>query len=299
MGIAGILSTNSFNPMKTVTHDRRTDRAASVEKSDPFPQISAEKPKTCPYDYLAKDGLIEYNGVTFVCDYKTNSICLGDMSNEKDVRNISLPSGGNLKVNVNNFGDLAKAAGMFSPADLNAIMRAIAQYNHCTSKLNELEEEETKTIENAAEHGSEQVDEPIEEPTEDEDIYSGVESFTLTKYQEIQLTESTTIGTSSVNGATECASYEIGGNGKVWTIICIGKDGISSKKCRDGMELDSWEIKFTNPDEAKRVEDFIAGFKKDANLKFAGTRDFWSLFLTDGISRDNLVELNDTWMWEE
>ena len=299
MGISGITNSSVYNPIQTVTRARKNDNAEGIEKSSSFPQISAEKPKTCPYDYLSKDGLIEYNGVTFVCDYKTNSICLGDMSNEKEVLNISLPSGGNLKVNVNNFGDLAKAAGMFSPADLNAIMRAISQYNHCTSKLNELEEEETKTTENAAEHGAEQVDEPIEEPTEDEDIYSGVESFTLTKYQEIQLTESTTIGTSSVNGATECASYETGGNGKVWTITCIGKDGISSKKCRDGMEFDSWEIKFTNPDEAKRVEDFIAGFKKDANLKFAGMQAFWSLFLTGGISRDNLVEINDKWTWEQ
>ena len=101
--------------MQTVTRARKNDKAEGIEKSSSFPQISAEKPKTCPYDYLAKDGLIEYNGVTFVCDYKTNSICLGDMSNEKNVLNISLPSGGNLKVNVNNFGDLAKAAGMFSP----------------------------------------------------------------------------------------------------------------------------------------------------------------------------------------
>lgn len=31
----------------------------------------------------------------------------------------------NLKVNVDNLGDLAKAAGMFTPKDLNAIMRAI------------------------------------------------------------------------------------------------------------------------------------------------------------------------------
>ncbi len=132
--------------MQPVTRARQTVKAEGIAKSGSFTQISAEKPKTCPYDYLAKDGLIEYNGVAFVCDYKTNSICLGDMSNEKDVLNISLPSGGNLKVNVNNFGDLAKAAGMFSPSDLNAIMRAIAQYNHCTSKLNELEEEETETI---------------------------------------------------------------------------------------------------------------------------------------------------------
>ena len=166
MGIAEILSSNNHNSMQTVTHNRRTDRSSGVEKSTPFSQIITEKPKTCPYDYLAKDGLIEYNGVTFVCDYKTNSICLGDVTNEKEVLNISLPSGGNLKVNVNNFGDLAMAAGMFSPADLNAIMRAIAQYNHCTSKLDELEEEETETVENAMETGAEQIEESWEDPVE-------------------------------------------------------------------------------------------------------------------------------------
>ena len=36
---------------------------------------------------------------------------------------------------------------MFSPADLNAIMRAVSEYNHCTKKLNELEEEKIETAE--------------------------------------------------------------------------------------------------------------------------------------------------------
>ena len=42
---------------------------------------TAEKPfaindpdKKCPYSCLAKDGVIEYNGVTFACDYKHNCI---------------------------------------------------------------------------------------------------------------------------------------------------------------------------------------------------------------------------------
>ena len=111
----------------------------------------ADRQLKCPYGYLAKNGIIEYNGVVFVCDSKTNSICLGDMSEPKKVLNISLPSGGNLKVNVDNLGDLAGAVGMFSPEDLNAILRAIHQYNHCTKKLDELEEEDDELM-NAAQN---------------------------------------------------------------------------------------------------------------------------------------------------
>ena len=76
------------------------------------------------------------------------------MSDEKKVLNVPLPSGGHLKVNVDNFGDIGRAAGMFSPADLNAIMRAIAQYNHCTSKLNEIEDEEDEAVEEATENNN-------------------------------------------------------------------------------------------------------------------------------------------------
>ena len=118
--------------------------AGGVERGGLFSKMLENNKKKCPYNNLAKDGVIKYNGVAFVCDYRSNSICLGDMSNPKEVLNISLPSGGNLKVNIHNFDDLLKASGMFTPEDLNAIMRAIAQYNHCTNKLNEIEEEKNK-----------------------------------------------------------------------------------------------------------------------------------------------------------
>lgn len=101
----------------------------------------------CPYSSMAKDGIIEYNGVIFNCDYKHNAITLGEMSDKKKVMNISLPSGGSLKVNVDNIGSLSKAAGMFTPEDLNAVMRAIHQYNHLTHKLYEIEEEEDEVAE--------------------------------------------------------------------------------------------------------------------------------------------------------
>ena len=170
-------------------------KAESSEKSSAFSKILGEKQQKCPYSHLAKDGLIEYNGVIFVCDYKRNSICLGDMSNPKNVLNISLPSGGNLKVNVDNFGDLSKAAGMFSPADLNAIMRAIAQYNHCTKKFNELDEEEIETVENVTDKADDQAEVKEEADTdrsvEDEEnantIFSAMTLFRINTVIESRL----------------------------------------------------------------------------------------------------------------
>ena len=155
-------------------------KAESSEKSSAFSKILGEKQQKCPYSHLAKDGLIEYNGVVFVCDYKRNSICLGDVSDSKNVLNISLPSGGNLKVNVDNLGDLSKAAGMFTPADLNAIMRAIAQYNHCTKKLNELDEEEIETVEDVTDKAYEQQEiHEDEAANNEEDVNSVFSTMTL------------------------------------------------------------------------------------------------------------------------
>ena len=51
-----------------------------------------------PYSYLAEDGVITYNGVSFFCDYENNAITLGDMSDEKNVITVQLENGGCLKV---------------------------------------------------------------------------------------------------------------------------------------------------------------------------------------------------------
>lgn len=90
-----------------------------------------------PYGYLARDGVITYNGVQFVCDEKTNSICLGDMTDKKQVINIPLSGSGHLKVNRANLGQLSKAIGMFSPEDTNLILRAI----HLDTKVQSMQKE--------------------------------------------------------------------------------------------------------------------------------------------------------------
>ena len=112
--------------------------------------LSAANDKKCPYSLMARDGVISYNGVTFICDYQQNAITLGNMYEKEKVLKIYLPSGGALHVNVDNIDQLSKAAGMFTPEDLNAIIRAIHQYNHCTRKRHEIEEEKSKPVEDTA-----------------------------------------------------------------------------------------------------------------------------------------------------
>lgn len=90
-----------------------------------------------PYGEMAENGVIEYEGVVFVCDYDHNRLTLGDTSNEKNCINIPLSSGGSLLVNRNNIDALSKAIGMFSPEDVNRILRALAQ----DKKIREMEKE--------------------------------------------------------------------------------------------------------------------------------------------------------------
>lgn len=114
--------------------------AASAGKDNPISNFRVAS--KVPYGYLAKDGVITYNGVTFVCDEKTNSICLGNMDDKRQVITVTLSGGGHLKVNRNNIGDLSKAVGMFSPKDMNLIMRAIAQDTKIQSVKKEIDDME-------------------------------------------------------------------------------------------------------------------------------------------------------------
>ncbi len=115
-------------------------QAAVSGKKNPLEELR-HAPKV-PYEHLAKGGVIEYNGVCFVCDEDTNSICLGDMTDKKNVLTIALSGGGFLKVNRANIGELSRAAGMFTPEDLNLIMRAIAQDTKLQATEKELEDME-------------------------------------------------------------------------------------------------------------------------------------------------------------
>ena len=70
-----------------------------------------------PYGEMAEDGVIEYNGVIFVCDYEHNRLTLGDTTNKEDCINIPLSGGGSLLVNRDNIDALSKAIGEYFGTD--------------------------------------------------------------------------------------------------------------------------------------------------------------------------------------
>lgn len=111
--------------------------------------------KTVPYSNMVNNGIIEYKGVVFVCDYEKNALCLGDMTNPDKVLSIPLSGGGVLKVNRDSVDELARAIGMFSPEDVNRIMCALAKDAQCSRKLNEIEEMKTAVGEEKEENQQE------------------------------------------------------------------------------------------------------------------------------------------------
>lgn len=112
------------------TENNKPDIADTVSDivSDEAIQIIVGKRGRAPYSVLAdENGEVEYNGVVFQCDYDNNRLCLGDVSDLDDCISVPLENGGCLVVNRENIDGLSKAIGMFSPEDVNRIMRAIAQ----------------------------------------------------------------------------------------------------------------------------------------------------------------------------
>lgn len=114
--------------------DKEQAEAAVLKK------LEEQESKT-PYSYLAKDGIIEYNGVVFVCDEEHRAICLGDMTKAEDVITIPLTEGGCLKVNRNNLSELSQAISMFSPSDIRRILVAIQQDAKCEQMKLQLDED--------------------------------------------------------------------------------------------------------------------------------------------------------------
>lgn len=90
----------------------------------------------------AKDGYVEYNGVTFRCNYKTGALEFGDCSHPNQCIRVPLEKGGSLLFNPDSISGINQAIGMFSAEDQGRIMRAIQLYNMAKDKLEELEEDE-------------------------------------------------------------------------------------------------------------------------------------------------------------
>ena len=94
------------------------------------------------YFSMAQDGVINYKGVTFACDYKTNTLTLGDCSNEDNCIRVGLSKGGSFLFNRDEIGSVSDAITMFSPEDRTRIMRAIQMDNMAQKALKEIEDED-------------------------------------------------------------------------------------------------------------------------------------------------------------
>lgn len=115
------------------------------QRDEDAEEVKLYNKRNAPYSQLADDnGVIVYNGVTFVCDFEKNAICLGDVSDLAQTLIVPLAGGGCLKVNRDNLDDLARAIGMFSAEDRGRIMRAIATDAKIQKMRREIEDEESK-----------------------------------------------------------------------------------------------------------------------------------------------------------
>ena len=135
-----LMDNGSFRTMRFMKIDSM-DIGASAEMEQPdiedtIDDMVAEeaiqklldKGNRAPYSLMAdENGIVKYKGVEFRCDYENNRLCLGDVSNPKNCITVGLERGGCLVFNWENIDDLVKAIDMFSPEDINRIMRAIAQ----------------------------------------------------------------------------------------------------------------------------------------------------------------------------
>lgn len=118
-----------------------------------------------------------------------------------------------------------------------------------------------------------------------------MENMAMPKYQELMLLGDTTVGVERAEGVTECATAsEDENNKKVWTITAFTAQGIVSKKYQDGKIISHWEMKYKNPEDAEKVWDFLARFDKDADLKFAGSKEFWENFLSEDADVEKLLD---------
>ena len=63
---------------------------AASRTNSMFQKLNGVYKQACPYEYLAKDGVIEYNGIVFACDTEHNAISLGDVSDKSKVITVRL-----------------------------------------------------------------------------------------------------------------------------------------------------------------------------------------------------------------
>lgn len=264
-------SVEDENDSSDITND--TDAANTIQTvsgSSLFDRLNGNK--TAPYSMLAdKNGIIDYNGVSFVCDYENNRLCLGDVSNPKNCLNIPLSNGGSLIVNRDNLADLAKAIGMFSPEDINRIMRAIARDNKVQEMQKEIDDD-TNSLGDSTDKLLDKVE--------------NVDKEAITNEEESRVTD-------LISESTICSYPAENAEENTWYITCYTEQGITCRGGRIGKMKDQWSIDFTDAGQYQKVLDFLDKFDKNDILTFANHENFWNDFLKGDIDEDTFVNVYD------
>lgn len=98
----------------------------------------------------------------------------------------------------------------------------------------------------------------------------------LTKTQELALTGDTSEGICESGDVRESAVVtEDEENQKTWTVTVYTRDEIICTEYKDGEKKELWHIKYKNPDDYRKVWDFLDGLDKDEDLTFTGSESFW------------------------
>ena len=151
-----IISTDFLMNMNSMQGTlRETDNTSSFEDvlfnvTSNVSKVNNSEYANVPYGHLSENGVILHKGAVFVCDADNSRLCLGDVSDSSKCISIPLSGGGSLVVNRDNLNQLAKAIDMFTPEDINRIMRAISQDKKCKCEQLEIDEQisNTKDIQN-------------------------------------------------------------------------------------------------------------------------------------------------------
>ncbi len=118
------------------------------------------------------------------------------------------------------------------------------------------------------------------------------------KVEEMAADESIEPGIGSIDEVPTTTSLEENDGKRTWTITCFGEDGIICNQCVDGKTTELWRMNYKNPDDYKIVWDFINSFDKDADLKFASSRQFWEDFIDGKISDSEIERMHEEYRKE-
>lgn len=139
--------THSLKP-----EDNRASKSSFLEIFNNTTQDYVKDKRPCEYfDLAGSDGVIQYKKATFICNKDTNTLELGDCSNERNCIRIKLSKGGCLLVNRENIDELLMSIDMFSAKDQGIIMQAVMKDKMAEAAKHKQEEETDKFIKTIAE----------------------------------------------------------------------------------------------------------------------------------------------------